>query len=186
VLISAHRLVNEFFAEEKPMILGMSLSTFTTVHVILSLIAIFTGFVVMFGLFGSKKLKGLTAIFLLASVLTTAGGFAFPNDHITPGIILGIVSSIALLFAIVTGYALNLSGASRGIYAVSVVLVLYFNFFALVAQGFKRVPALHSLAPTGTETPFAITEGIVLLIFIIFCSYAAKKFHPGNQPPARR
>ncbi len=167
------------------MILGMSLSTFTTIHVVLSLIAIFTGFIVMFGLFGSKKLKGLTAIFLLASVLTTAGGFAFPNDHITPGIILGTVSSIALLLAIVTRYALHLSGASRGIYAVSAVLVLYFNFFALVAQGFKRVPALHSLAPTGTETPFAIAEGIVLLMFIIFASYAAKKFHPGNQPPAR-
>lgn len=167
------------------MILGMSLSTFTTIHVILSLIAIFTGFIVVFGMFASKKLKGMTAIFLLTSVLTTAGGFAFPNDHITPGIILGIVSSIALLFAMVTRYALNLSGASRGIYAVNAVLVLYFNFFALVAQSFKRVPVLHSLAPTGNEPPFFFAQGITLGLFIVFCIYAAKRFHPGNQPPAR-
>ncbi len=61
------------------MILGMSLSTYTTVHVILSLIAIFTGFIVVFGLFVSKKkMGGMTAIFLLTAILTSAGGFLFP------------------------------------------------------------------------------------------------------------
>lgn len=167
------------------MILGMSLSTYTTVHVVLSLIAIFTGFIVVFGMFASKKLKGMTAIFLVTSILTSAGGFLFPNDHITPGIILGILSLIVLLIAIIARYALHLSGVSRSIYAVSAVMALYFNFFVLVAQGFAKVPALHSLAPTGKEPAFFIAQGAALVLFIVLGVYAVKKFHPGNQPPAR-
>jgi hypothetical protein len=167
------------------MILGMTLSTYTTVHVILSLIAILTGFIVVFGMFDSKKMKGMTAIFLLTSILTSAGGFGFPNDHITPGIIIGIVSLAVLLIAIITRYALGLSGASRGIYAISAVFALYLNFFVLVAQGFAKVPALHSLAPTQKEPPFFIAQGIALVLFIVLGVTALKKFHPGNQPPAR-
>jgi hypothetical protein len=165
------------------MILGMSLATYTMLHVVLSLIAIFTGFIVVFGLFASKKMSGTTAIFLVTSILTSAGGFLFPNDHITPGIIIGIVSLIVLLIAIIARYALHLSGASRGIYAVSAVFALYLNFFVLVAQGFAKVSFLHSLAPTQKEPPFFIAQGIALVLFIIFGATAIKKFHPGNQPP---
>jgi hypothetical protein len=167
------------------MILGMSLSTYTTVHVILSLIAIFTGFIVVFGLFASKKMGGMTAIFLLTAILTSAGGFLFPNDHITPGIIIGIVCLVVILIAIIARYALHLSGASRGIYAVSAVFTLYFNFFVLVAQGFAKVSYLHSLAPTQKEPPFFIAQGIALVLFIVFAVTAVKKFHPGHQPPSR-
>jgi hypothetical protein len=167
------------------MILGMSLSTYTTVHVILSLIAIFTGFLVVFGLFASRKMGGMTAIFLLTAILTSAGGFLFPNDHITPGMIIGIVCLVVILIAIIARYALHLSGASRGIYAVSAVFALYFNFFVLVAQGFGKVPFLHSLAPTQKEPPFFIAQGIALVLFIVFAVTAVKKFHPGHQPPAR-
>jgi hypothetical protein len=167
------------------MILGMSLSTYTTLHVVLSLIAIFTGFIVVFGLFASKKMGGMTAIFLLTSILTSAGGFLFPNDHITPGIIIGIVSLVVLLIAIIARYALHLSGASRGIYAVAAVFALYLNFFVLVAQGFMKVSFLHSLAPTQKEPPFFIAQGIALVLFIVFGVTAAKKFHPGHQPPSR-
>jgi hypothetical protein len=167
------------------MILGMSLSTYTTVHVVLSLIAIFTGFIVVFGMFASRKLKGITAIFLETSFLTSAGGFLFPNDHITPGIILGILSIGVLIIANIALYALHLAGTSRGIYAVTAVMALYFNFFALVAQSFAKVPALHSLAPTGKEPAFFIAQGIALVMFIVFGVLAARKFHPGNQPPQR-
>ena len=38
------------------MVLGMSLSTFTAVHVIISLIAIVSGLIVMFGLLGSNRM----------------------------------------------------------------------------------------------------------------------------------
>ncbi len=78
------------------MILGMSLSTFTTFHVILSLVGIVSGLVVLFGMFGSKKMPGCTAIFLLTTVLTSATGFLFPRGPLLPSHIVGIVSLVIL------------------------------------------------------------------------------------------
>jgi len=160
------------------MVLGMSLSTFTLIHVVISLIGILTGFVVIFGMFGSKRMNGMTALFLLTTTLTSLTGFCFPNEHITPGIKIGILSMVVLLIAVIARYAGRLRGASRWIYVVTATLAQYFNVFVLVAQGFRKIPALHSLAPTGTETPFAIAQGVVLLIFILLGIYAVKKFHP--------
>src|SRR5882757_11528974 len=54
------------------MILGMSTATFVLVHVVISLIGIVAGLVVMFGMLGSKRQPGLTAIFLLTTILTSA------------------------------------------------------------------------------------------------------------------
>jgi hypothetical protein len=54
------------------MILGMTTSTFTLVHVLISLVGIGSGFVVMYGLLAEKRLDGWTAIFLATTVLTSA------------------------------------------------------------------------------------------------------------------
>ena len=59
------------------MVLGMSLATFTLVHVIISLIAIVAGIIVMFGMLGSHRPGGLTALFLL-SPATRFGYFIYP------------------------------------------------------------------------------------------------------------
>ncbi len=89
-----------------------------------------------------------------------------------------------LLIAIVGQYFGRLHGASRWIYVVTAVLAEYFNVFVLVVQGFPKVPALHSMAPTGAETPFKIAQGVALLIFIVLEVYAVKKFHPGDERAA--
>jgi hypothetical protein len=163
------------------MVLGMPLSTFTLIHVVISLIGILTGFVVIFGMFGSKRMNGITSVFLLTTTLTSVTGFCFPNEHVTPGIKIGIISMVVLLIAVIARYAGHMRGASRWIYVVTAVLAQYFNVFVLVAQGFKKIPALHSLAPTGTETPFAIGQGAVLLIFVVLGFLAVKKFHPSVE-----
>jgi len=64
------------------MILGMSVATFTTVHVILSLIGIASGIVVLFGMLGAKRLGCLTAIFLPTTLLTSITGCLFPPDRL--------------------------------------------------------------------------------------------------------
>jgi hypothetical protein len=166
------------------MILGMSLSTFTLVHVVMSLVGILTGFIVIFGMFGAKRMNGMTALFLLTTVMTSVSGFGFPNAHITPGVIIGIISLVVLLFAIVARYVGHLHDSSRWIYVVTAVSAEYFNVFVLVAQGFLKVPALHFMAPTGTETPFKIAQGIVLVMFILLGVYAVKKFHPDDERAA--
>jgi hypothetical protein len=53
---------------------------------------------------------------------------------------------------------------------------LYFNVFVLIAQSFMKVPALHALAPTGSEQPFAVAQGVNPVLFIVLMVLAVKKF----------
>ena len=160
------------------MILGMSTSTFTLVHVILSLVGIFAGLVVVFGMLGSKKLEGWTAIFLATTVLTSVTGSFFPFDKILPSHIVGIISLVVLAFAILALYALHLAGPWRWIYVVSAMLALYLNVFVGVVQAFQKVPLLASLAPTQSEPPFLIAQAVVLVIFVGLGIAAVRSFHP--------
>ena len=160
------------------MILGLSLVQFTYLHVFLSLVGIGAGVFIVFGLLTSRRLSILTTLFLLTTVATSLTGFLFPFNGITPGIILGVLSLIVLVLAIVALYVKKLDGPWRGIYAVSACVAFYFNFFVLIAQSFAKVPALHSFAPTQQSPGFAVTEGVVLLVFILLTIRAYKKFHP--------
>src|SRR5580693_2814261 len=130
------------------MVLGMSLATLTTVHVIISLIGIVAGIVVMFGLLGSNRMPGMTAIFLLFTILTSATGFLFPFKGVTPADIIGALSLLLLAIACIALYGMKLSGAWRWIYVVTAMISLYFNVFVLVIQSFLKIPSLHALAPS--------------------------------------
>ena len=136
------------------MVLGMSLSTFTLVHVIISLIGIASGIVVVYGFLTRKRLNGWTAIFLLTTVLTSATGFLFPVEHLLPSHIVGIISLVLLAIAIVTRYALQ--GAWVRTYIVTAMIALYLNCFVAVVQSFEKSPALKALAPTQKEPPFLV------------------------------
>jgi hypothetical protein len=165
------------------MVLGMTLSTFTLLHVVISLIGIGSGFVVLYGLFVAKRLDGITAIFLLSTVLTSVTGFLFPFEHLLPSHNVGIISLVLLAIAILARYAFHLSGAWRSTYVVSAVMSLYLNCFVLVAQAFLKAPALHALAPTGKEPPFLVTQLIVLAIFIVLTILAVKRFKMASSAP---
>jgi len=156
----------------------MSLATYTTIHVIISLVGIAAGLIVLFGMFGGKRLDGMTAVFLVTTVLTSVTGFGFPFEKVTPAIILGILSLLMLAIAIVARYPSHLDGTWRAIYAITAVVALYFNCFVLVVQSFLKIPSLHALAPKGNEPPFAIAQGILLVLFVVAGIRAVKKFHP--------
>jgi hypothetical protein len=158
------------------MILGMSIATFTTLHVIISLIGIGTGFIVLFGLFNGKLLSPWNGVFLVTTILTSLTGFAFPNTKVTPGIILGVLSMIVLVIALVALYIFHLKGGWRRTYAITAMIALYFNVFVLIAQTFEHVPVFHALAPTGTETPFKVAQLLLLVLFAVLISAAARKF----------
>jgi len=165
------------------MILGMSIATFTLVHVVLSLVGIFAGLVVVFGMLGSKRLDGWAALFLATTVLTSVTGFFFPFDKILPSHIVGIISLVVLGIAILALYALHLAGSWRWIYVVSAVLALYLNVFVGVVQAFQKLPFLASLAPTQSEPPFLIAQCVVLAIFIVLGIVAVRSFHPPANSP---
>lgn len=158
------------------MIWGMTESTFTLVHVLLSLIGIGSGLVVMFGLLTGKQLDGWTVLFLVTTVATSVTGFGFPIDHLLPSHKVGVVSLVVLAVAIGARYAFHLGGAWRRIYVVCAALALYLNVFVGVVQAFQKVPALTVMAPHQTELPFVITQLVVLALFIVLTVVAAKKF----------
>jgi hypothetical protein len=165
------------------MILGMSLSTFVTVHVIISLIGIVAGIIVMFGLLGSNRMPGLTAIFLLFTILTSATGFLIPpllSEKLLPSHMIGILSLVLLAIACIALYGMKLSGAWRSVYVVTAMTSLYLNVFVLIIQAFLKVPALHALAPG--EPPggpvFAVVQLIVLVFFVIVIIGAVRRFRP--------
>jgi hypothetical protein len=162
------------------MVLGMSLATFTMVHVIISLIGIVSGILVMFGLLGSNRMPGMTAIFLLFTILTSATGFLFPFTKLLPSHMIGILSLVLLAIACIALYGLKLSGPWRWIYVVTAMISLYLNVFVLVIQSFLKIPVLHALAPSvpPAEPPFAAVQGLVLLFFIIVIIGAVRRFRP--------
>jgi hypothetical protein len=156
------------------MIFGMPVLTF--VHVLISLIGIATGLVVLFGLLRGNRMDGMTAWFLTTTVLTSATGFILPAPHFLPSHAIGILSLIALAIAITGRYRFRMEGGWRRTYVITAVIALYFNVFVLVVQSFMKVPALHDLAPTQSEPPFAIAQGAVLLLFVVLGTLAVKRF----------
>jgi hypothetical protein len=160
------------------MVLGLSLSTFTTLHVIISLIGIVAGFVVVHGLLTGQPAGGVTALFLATTVLTSATGFLFPADKLLPSHIVGILSLVALAIALAALYGFHLAGAWRWIYVVTALVALWFNCFVAVAQSFQKVAFLHPLAPTGAEPPFAIAQLVVLALFVAIGVVAVRRYRP--------
>jgi hypothetical protein len=158
------------------MVLGMTLATFTLVHVIISLVGIASGLVVLIGLLGGKPLETWTAIFLATTVATSVTGFGFPFDHLLPSHKVGILSLIVLALAIMARYVFQLAGAWRRSYVVGAVMALYLNVFVLIVQSFQKVPALKAMAPTETEPPFLIAQSAVLVVFVLLGIFSAKKF----------
>jgi hypothetical protein len=167
------------------MILGLSTELFTTIHVIITLIAIVSGIVVVIGMLGSHRMRGLTALFLATTILTSVTGFLFPIHGFTPALGVGIVSMILLALSVVALYGKHLAGAWRWIYVVTAVTALWFNVFVLIVQSFEKLSILNAKAPQfgppfsePANTNFAIAQGIALVIFLVLGLVAVFKFRP--------
>jgi hypothetical protein len=152
------------------------LAIFTLFHVALSLVGIFTGFIVMSGFFASKNLARWSTVFLSTTLATSVTGYFFPFHGILPSHIVGLISIIVLIIAIITRGRLDSAGGRRT-YVITSMIAQYLNSFVLIAQLFQKVPALKALAPTQSEPPFGITQGLVLVVFIVLTIMSARKFH---------
>ncbi|MBB5047981.1 magnesium-transporting ATPase (P-type) [Rhodopseudomonas rhenobacensis] len=160
------------------MILGLSLSTFTLIHVLISLVAIAAGLIAMVGLLTSNPLRGWTALFLAATILTSVTGFFFPFAQLLPSHIVGIISLLLLAAAVIALYLRRLEGVWRPIYVITALLSLYLNMFVLVVQGFVKISLLNALAPTQTEPPFFAAQGALLAFFVVVIVLATRRFRP--------
>jgi hypothetical protein len=152
--------------------------TYTGMHTDISLIALITGLVVIIGMLRAERLPGWTALFIVTAVLTSVTGYGFKTDRLMPSHIVGAISLAVLFIAIVALYFFRLAGAWRWVYVASAMIAEFFLIFVAIAQSFAKIPSLHAMAPTGSEPPFAIAQGINLVIFIILGIWAARSFHP--------
>jgi hypothetical protein len=167
------------------MILGLSTATFTTVHVIITLIAIASGVIVVIGMLGAHRLPGWTALFLATTVLTSVTGFLFPIHGFTPALGVGALSCVLLLLALIGLYGMRLAGAWRWVYVITAIAALYFNVFVLIVQSFEKIAALNARAPQigppfaePANTHFAIAQGVALVVFVLLGFLAVVRFRP--------
>lgn len=158
------------------MILGMSISAFTTLHVVISLVAIALGVVWAVDLLRGRQSGLIAGLFLLTTILTSVTGFLFPISSLTPAVIFGIISLVALTFSVLALYVFGLRGFWRPVYLVTAVFSLYLNVFVAVVQAFQKIPAFNKFAPTQSEPPFAIAQVIVLLLAIVVGWLAVRRF----------
>jgi hypothetical protein len=160
------------------MVWGLSIETFTQLHVALSLVGIVAGLVALAGMLRAQRPGWITHLFLLTTALTTITGFLFPITAFTPALGTGVVSSVFLLAAFAGLYVFHLAGGWRWVYAASATVALYLNCFVLVVQAFQKIPALSALAPTQSELPFVAAQVAVLAAFVYFGWRAVRRFHP--------
>jgi hypothetical protein len=153
-----------------------ALPAFTIVHVAISLAAIASGFIVLYGMISNKRLDFWTTFFLATTVLTSVTGFGFPIKGMTPGIVLGIISLVVLAPVIYARYPGRLAGVWRPVYIVGAVFALYLNFVVLIVQSFQKVPVLHDLAPKQIEPAFLAAQVVSMIAFIMLGTLAVKKF----------
>lgn len=151
----------------------------TLIHTAISIIGILAGIVVLRGLLSSERLNGWTAAFLFFTAATSITGFLFPFNGFTPAIGVGIIATLIMIVTLVARYAFDMRGPWRPAYVIGAVVSQYLNVFVLVVQLFLKVPALHALAPNGNEPPFAIAQGLVLLLHVGIGFVALRRFRPG-------
>lgn len=160
------------------MIIGLSIYNFTLLHVAITLVAIASGLIVLFGMLGAHRMPGWTALFLATTILTSVTGFMFPIQGFTPALGVGIISLVILAIALLALYGKHLAGAWRWIYVATAVTALWFNVFVLIVQSFQKISILQTLAPTQSEPPFLIAQGVALAAFLVLGIMAALRFRP--------
>ena len=153
-------------------------TTLTWTHVIISLIGLVSGVVVLQAMLASRYPQSWTFVFLVTTIITNATGFFFPFFTLLPSHIIGAISLVMLGFTLVALYGKSLAGGWRRVYVITAVAALYFNFFVFIVQLFRRVPALAEIAPTQSEPPFGIVQGMVLILFVWLGVRAVKRFQP--------
>jgi hypothetical protein len=160
------------------MTLGMSISVFTAVHVVISLLGIISGVVVVIGLLRSQCLEGWTGVFLASTVATSVTGLMFPFQRLLPSHVVSGISLVVLTAVILALTVYRLDGTWRWIYVVGAMLALYLNVFVGVVQAFQKVSFLQPLAPTQSEAPFLVAQIAALGLFLWLGYLAINQFRP--------
>jgi hypothetical protein len=155
------------------------LNAITIFHTAISLVAIVAGAVAIVGVLRrSGVFRFWTNLFLVTAVVTSVTGFLFPFEGITPAQIVGVLALAILALVLLAFYRFHVAKAWRWIYATGMVASLYLLVFVGVVQAFQKIAYLKGIAPTGTELPFALAQGVTLLFFVAVGVVAALRYRP--------
>lgn len=153
-------------------------TTLLGLHSIASLVALVAGIVVIRAMYAGDPAPGWTATFLVTMLFTDLSGFLLPADRFLPSHATGILSLVALAFAIPARYRFHYAGAWRWIYVVAMVTAVWLDAFVAVVQALGKVPALGRLAPTQESPGFALVQLAVLALFIAAGWRTVKRYRP--------
>jgi hypothetical protein len=162
----------------------MSLSTFTIVHVVLSLLGIATGVVVLLRPSASPKAWGLTTLFLATTLAASVTGLlyllSFPRIRLGHG--LGIASLLVFVPTVLALWRHRLAGPWRATYVAGAATLLYLNAFIAVMQAFAKIGFLRALPATSIGSPPFLAHLLVLAISVWLAFHAFIKLQPGGAP----
>jgi hypothetical protein len=158
------------------MIIGMSVATFTILHVLISLVGIVAGVAALGEMIVGRRVALWNAVFLAATIATSITGFLFHSQTFGPPHVIGVISLIVLAVAVFALKGRNLEGVWRSVYAVSATVALYLNAFVGVVQAFQKLSGLKELAPTQSEPPFVVAQSLLLIIFASIGFLAFRRF----------
>jgi hypothetical protein len=156
----------------------------TLSHTAITLIAIFSGLVVVAQMLKSSYRGGWTGVFLATTLLTSVTGFVFfhPPHPPTPAQITGVIALAVLAVTLVALYVKHLVGVWRPVYVVGALISLWLNVFVGIIQSLQKIPSPFQFAegaPPGGPV-FAALQLIALIGFVIAGWKALKNFHPLN------
>jgi hypothetical protein len=83
---------------------------------------------------------------------------------------------VVLAIALVALFGRRLAGAWRTVYVITALLAFYLDVFVCVIEVFEKVSFLQALAPTQSEPPFLVVQGVVVLAFLIFGLLVLRRF----------
>lgn len=150
------------------------IETLTEIHTALSFIALFTGIMAVRNFF-TPVARFWTTLFLVSAVACSVTGFLFPFGGFTPAIGVGVMAMGIFAAMAAAHYGFHRAGFWQVLYTAGMVVSLYFLVFVAIAQAFGKVAFLHDLAPTLSEPPFAVAQGIALAGFVWLGVKAVKK-----------
>ncbi len=148
------------------------LDVFTVVHVVISLVAIVTGFIAMAQMLQDHTSNTVTGTFLSMTLLTSLSGFGFPAAQITPAHVFGVMSMALLATAFIALYVRRAMGVWKMTYILTAVLSQYLNVVVLIVQSFQKLSPLRVIAPPDAPLSIVLVQTTVAIGFIVFTARA--------------
>jgi hypothetical protein len=165
------------------LLFGISLSTYTAMHVAISLIAIAAGVVVLLRPSRAPRALGITTLFLVATLASSVTGLLYLTlfPRFGMGHAIAVASLVVFVPTLLALWGHRLAGRWRQTWVIGATTLLYLNAFIAVMQAFGKMVFLLSLEPT-LVSPLLLAH----LLLVTVCVWLGLHAYAGLQPGPKR